>query len=535
MTTNLVLSGDQFDGLSAGYGTPDALGILRDGQLTKRKLLLATLIEKHGHGLAVDLLLRAEAAAPAVVGDVLRHPHLDGWATQALRTDEDLGYLGLVAASAALQAGLDFEIAVPVTDGQVYLPGLGAAAVPGEETVVRGDGTVGPVRIGGPGWTATHVVELEPAFEILVEDQEPFRDVYQWRPEPRLDDDAAARFAGLLRDAWSILVDRHPRHADAMRVLLRMIVPLAKPAGGGNVSAASRQASGSIAVMIPRTAEELSLLMLHEFMHMKLDALRDLVDLHHVQAKGLFLAPWRMDPRPVGPLFQGIYAHAGVTDYWRKRRLTADAPAVADVEFAYWRQQNRLAIEALAQSGELTQLGDRFVAGLRQTLESWQQEHVPDDVRRGVETMVLAQTIRWRLRNWDPSDSEVTMLARAWQRGERPEPVDLTGVLRGESQGEASSIPGIVGQIRGALAGRRPTDEADLAYIEGDDVRAMRLYADRLRNKDQDDAWVGFALATGGLAHQRPDLLQAVVRKLPPSTDSVAVATWMRALTCQGG
>jgi uncharacterized protein len=116
-------------------------------------------------------------------------------------------------------------------------------------------------------------VELEPGYAVVIEDLEPFRDTYQWQPAHRLEAAAFARVADLLRHAWQLLVRRHPDHAAAMRVLLRAVVPLLRPSSGVSVSAASRRASGSVAVVITDTAEELCLLLVHEFMHMKLDAL----------------------------------------------------------------------------------------------------------------------------------------------------------------------------------------------------------------------------------------------------------------------
>jgi HEXXH motif-containing protein len=88
-----ALTAAQFDGLAAGYGSPDAAAILRAGQLTKHKLLLRALLSSVGPSSAVDLLLAAEAAAPETIAELLHHPHLDAWASQALRTGSDTGYL----------------------------------------------------------------------------------------------------------------------------------------------------------------------------------------------------------------------------------------------------------------------------------------------------------------------------------------------------------------------------------------------------------------------------------------------------------
>ena len=94
----------------------------------------------------------------------------------------------------------------------------------------------------------------------------------------------------------------------------------------------------------------------------------------------MFFAPWREDPRPLGALLQGTYAHIAVTDYWRVRRHLVTGPdALAAAElFARWRMMTAEAIETLAGSGALTPLGARFVDGMRATVEPWLGEPVPD-------------------------------------------------------------------------------------------------------------------------------------------------------------
>ncbi|BCY13150.1 HEXXH motif-containing putative peptide modification protein [Actinoplanes sp. L3-i22] len=536
--TGFTLTTAQFDGLGAGYGTPDALAVLRAVQLTKRKQLLQRIMAMPASAAAIDLLIRAEQRDPAAVEQVLRHPHLDAGLGQALKSGGDLGYLAQVAAAAAVRAGVTFTIEVPVVGGSVHLPTLGAATVTGDRVEVTGaaDGTtrIGPVRLGGPGWAATRRVELEPGYSIVVEDQELYRDTYQWRPQPRLDEPAADRFAELLRAAWAILVRRHPEHAAAMRVLLTMVVPLATPPSGDLVSAASRRASGSVAVVIPPEAENLCLLLLHEFMHMKLDALRDLTPLHVKSPVGRHYAPWRMDPRPVPALLQGVYAHTGVTDYWRQRRRDAGAPAIADVEFSYWHRQSGLAADELAGSDELTAQGTRFVGLLRDTLAAWPDPELPGRTVALVAAMVRAQTIRWRSRNWSPADAEVDAVLAAWRSGRALGPVASAGRLRGAARNEPLHLPGIVGVLRDVLTGGQAEDPADHAYLSGDLELAAELYAKRLN--DTDDAWVGFALAVSDAAprrpvlRDRPDLARAVLHRSAreDGADPATVAGWMQ-------
>jgi uncharacterized protein len=422
-----------------------------------------------------------------------------------------------------------------------HLPGLGSAvgADQATATVARAaDGRVtvtgrrGQITFGRTGWEPRRAVELEPGFTLHLEDQEPYRDCYQWRPAPRLDQVHADRFAELLHGAWAVLTARHPQHAAAIRVLLRVVVPLVPNGPGTSVSAASRHAGGSVAIALPDTAEELALLLQHEFMHMKLDNVRDLTDLHHRQSCGRFLAPWRMDPRPVGALFQGVFAHAGVTDYWRTRRHSPAATPLADLEFAYWREQNRIAVAALSESGELTPAGERFVSGLRETLAGWETEVVPATIAAKVDIMVQAQTTRWRLRNWTPGPGELPPVVRAWRAGHPPGVVDPVGTLRAETDGEPSGVPGIVGLIRESIVrADAVADGADRALLVGDRAAAVRDYAARAtREPGDDDAWVGLAVAADGPAGRalrlRPDLVRGLFAQLSDGKPMV-LARWL--------
>jgi uncharacterized protein len=134
-----------------------------------------------------------------------------------------------------------------------------------------------------------------------------------------------------------------------------------------------------VAAALPASSADLALLVIHEFQHVKLGAVTDMYDLYDQTEQRLFFAPWRDDPRPIGALLQGTYAHLGVTDYWRLRRhmVTGSAALDAAERFARWRMLTAEATETLVFSGALTTLGSRFVEGMRATIESWLSEQVP--------------------------------------------------------------------------------------------------------------------------------------------------------------
>ena len=59
--------------------------------------------------------------------------------------------------------------------------------------------------------------------------------------------------------------------------------------------------------------------LVHEFQHVKLGGLMDMVRLVEV-GRGAGLCAWRQDPRPAGGLLQGAYAHLGIVRFWRAQQ-----------------------------------------------------------------------------------------------------------------------------------------------------------------------------------------------------------------------
>ncbi len=434
------LPASAFDVLAAGGGA-GAIDLLRRSQYSKHVLLLRG-IGEHAPA-AYDLLARAQRRDPGAVGAVVRYPAVGAWAyrtTLALRGGPPrLGAcadgLGNVAAAAAIRAGEPGEIAVSAVDGRVVLPSLGAADVSvgdvGAGDVGAGDvgagAGVATVRItpdgarvrttGGqvdiparyresaPGWRPLRLV-LPAAGEmagILLDDVDPFRmpaaaptavapDLSTWRPA----------FAG----AWDLLRQHHPRVAAEVAAVIAVAVPLATPPHG-QVSSSAPEAFGAVAMSEPADARGLAVTLAHEVQHMKLSAMLDLVSLTHADDGARYYAPWREDPRPASGLLQGTYAHLGVTGFWRRQRAVDAAvdAAVADAEFARWRDATAVGCGTLAASGQLTRDGERFVAAMAATLRRWLDEPVPGPARR----LAAAENERHRAR-WEDRHGPVLVL-----------------------------------------------------------------------------------------------------------------------------
>jgi uncharacterized protein len=419
-----------FAALAAGYGDAGAIAALDVAQRSIQRALLRLVRERAAAvgnamaGVGWDVLAQLDTTAPEAVAEVLAHPYVRAWAERCLRAPADttsmgtagfgstaeLGHLASLAAAAAIRAGTLAELDVPVIDGHVHLPTLGRLRVGDAATAMLATrGGAFEVRAASGKW------HIEPAFgapdpdwqpvrrlrsgefTVLLEDTDPYRDCHQWPAAPRLTPAEADAWQARFDAAWLLISGAHPRYAPAVAAGLRALMPLANDVPGREISAAARQAYGAVAAALPPAGDDLALLIIHEFQHVKLGALTDMFDLCDRTDEHLFYAPWREDPRPVGALLQGTYAHIGVTDYWRLRRHGADGPGAAE-QFARWRMLTAEAIATLAGSGALTPLGGRFVEGMRATVEPWLAESVPRSAETAARRWAAQRRETWERR-----------------------------------------------------------------------------------------------------------------------------------------
>jgi uncharacterized protein len=417
------LSDAHFDALAAGFGDADAVAGLINGQRRERRQLLQLLRVRAREG-ADELFLagwatlaRLAAENPAELDRVLAHPYVRAWAEHCLRVGDaavlpaGAARLAAISAAAAVRAGVQVQMMVPAREGYVHLPTLGRLRVaagtepPGTAEISTGDGHFA-VRTAAGKWDVD-LSDVEPdavtsrsgagrpgpagdwqpvrelragRLTVRLEDTDPYRDCHQWPAAPRLSAADAHRWQQLIAVAWRLIESEYPAYAAGLAAGLSTLMPLANDPAGRDVSAAARQAFGAVAVALPADAETLAMLLIHEFQHVKLGAVLDQFELCDRADRRQFHAPWRDDPRPAEALLQGTYAHLSVTDYWRARRHRADGPdaLAAAGQFARWRLLTAEAIETLAGSGALTDLGQRVVARMRETVRPWLDEPVPD-------------------------------------------------------------------------------------------------------------------------------------------------------------
>ncbi|WP_422774306.1 FxsB family cyclophane-forming radical SAM/SPASM peptide maturase [Plantactinospora sp. WMMC1484] len=389
------------DDIGAGHGSAASLRRLADAQLGYVRGLVVELAGRVAGtptAAAWELLARLDEEAADALSATFAHPYLRRWARLCLAPPAgetaDPAQLAGLAASAAVRAGIEAELEVPLRAGLVHLPGLGAVELdePGERhalLALAGGGltaragrsavSVPSTAVMAPpaggqglpaghastaGWRPVRRVELDGS-PILVEDLDPYRDCYEWPATPRLAPAALASWQRSLAAAWQRIRRDAPGQVPGLRAGLRAVTPLRADPTGRLRSATSRDAFGVVGTVEARP-DALAVLLVHEFQHVKLGAVLDLTLLFDPAYPDRLRVPWRDTPRPLEGALQGTYAHLAVADVWRAR----PGPEAGE-HYRRYRDWTAGAIDALVATGALTGHGTRFVRRMGETLHSW--------------------------------------------------------------------------------------------------------------------------------------------------------------------
>ncbi|MEU3303365.1 HEXXH motif-containing putative peptide modification protein [Streptomyces sp. NPDC006678] len=378
-----------FLALARGRGGADAVAVLRAGQLSKRRLLLSAVrraAEARRPDEAREVRLaetyeefeRIRQRSREQWESVLLQPYLDLWAADCLRRlhADEAPAQAQDQSPAQAQDQSPAQAQPPAQDqdqARAQAPAQDQDQAPDQDQDQhqhphrpedtdrdRLRGLAGFLRPTG------HVVRLEAAGHRLVlriDDRGPYRHAHGEPVPGPLGEDELRAWRELLAEAWRLLAERHPWYAEAVGAGVSTLVPLRPPPDGTAVSSAVRRGYGAIGVSLPSGPQPLALALVHEFLHIQLGALLDLVPLHGPDSGARYHAPWRPDPRPAGALLQGTYAHLGVSDFWRR-----EPGAHAAEQYAHWRGRTLEAADTLLESGELTEDGREFVVELRRAV-----------------------------------------------------------------------------------------------------------------------------------------------------------------------
>jgi HEXXH motif-containing protein len=447
-----------FTELATGGGSRAVIRHLREAQQSKHLMLLHAVTEAVGGadpaspGAAAlwggyGLLTRIQALNSGNSEWLLGLPHLGGWVHDCLIHLEqgsapDLAYFACAAAAAAVRIGVPFQLHLPVRDGRVQLPGLGSLRIcdqsswiqlrcDGERVTADGqfeapwrllvpdDGSGVPV----PQWCGTPMVRAVTdglAWDVLLETDDSYLDRYTLPMSTRLLPDDIERWRHRVQDAWEMLVRHHRWAAEPIMDGISVIVPLVSQCDTDLVSATSPAAFGAIATSWPPDPVTMAETLVHEFQHVKLCGLMDMVPLVQPDGEKVY-APWRQDPRPASGLLQGVYAHLGIAHFWQaQQHVETDPDGIlrAQAAFARWRSTINPATETLLRTGCLTEVGVRFVGMIRVQGRHLESESVPVEAEQIASEVALDHWLNWQVRHIAIDADGVASLAAAYQRGE---------------------------------------------------------------------------------------------------------------------
>jgi HEXXH motif-containing protein len=578
LITSLRVPADAFDQLASGHGDATTMRVLAAGQHSRRMLLIRAILDEArrypeveaaaGLRAAVRLLDGLQHAASDAAVEVLSYPLVGAWAERCLRRlrrvaaggDDltpplwvELGHFAAVAAAAAIRAGRPVRISVPVRGGHVALPSLGmavlasgasysVATVTGDPSAgYRVEGTRDAVRLpanpatDATGWHGLRRLET-PGSVAYFDDLDPYRKEHGLVADGRLDQGGFESWAAMFEDAVALLGQRLPQRLVELSVWPVVIVPLVDSGTGTGANATARDAVGAMALSPPPNAIALAESIIHEHAHSKLGAVLDMLTLQ-VPDHRRYYSPWRADPRPVSGLLQGAYAFLAVAEAWEVYTAMPPppvTPALAWYEFARLRDQVIAALDTIAASGTLTDVGRRFVARLRQQAEKLLAVRVPHTIERLAALVNEDHHLTWRLRHLRIDDAGLEALAARWRRGEpRPDRLPATAVPSDRAPSYAEEARHEL--IRHLVADQRVHGRAaDLDLIAGQFAAAASAYrAELIAGADRLELWTGLALARIRTGHavrafrESPEIVRALFVRLGGAAEPDELAGWL--------
>ncbi len=458
MITTHRLSEEAFTALAGGGGDAVVVQDLCAVQHSKQIMLLHAAAEAARNAdpvssevaafvAAFELLATMQAADPGAVAWLLSLPHFSAWAHDCLlHLDQgqmpDYGYLAAAAVSAAIRSGAQFQMDAPAQDGRLLFPGLGSLIVPGRDRWLRlrgdgvclrggalievpyavltpDDGSAEPV----PYWQGTPLVRTMAggqAWDVRLETADRYLDRYAHPMCTTLTPGQAASWRRDIQAAWEILVWHHGWAYGPVGEGVSVIVPLVPRSDTDLESATTPSAFGAIATSMPPSPVIMAETLVHEFQHLKLCALMDMVPLIEHSDERVYAA-WRQDPRPASGLLQGVYAHIGVARFWNAQRHVETEPdgiLRAEVMCERWRRTIEPATSTLLEAGCLTEDGFRFVEVLRDQGRILESEPVSAEAIDIAGETALDHALTWQLKHTAIDAAGLIELVAAYGRGE---------------------------------------------------------------------------------------------------------------------
>jgi hypothetical protein len=303
-------------------------------------------------------------------------------------------------------------------------------------------------------------------------------------------------------------------------------------------------AFGAVFLELPSDPAAFAITLVHEFQHAKLSAALDLAPLHTAGTEAIYYAPWREDPRPLGALLHGIYAHLGVAQFWEThRRCAPNRELLTHVEFARWRDDTWRACHSILDDSAFTTSGKVFITGVAGELDQLRDAAIPDEAADIAARIALDYAVCWRLRNFRADPSTADKLAAAWalQIPTALPPVEAIVEQASRAEPVARTRTLLTYQRIADTSKSEPAPEADRLYGLGRFNAAADAYQKRIRHDPGDlDAWAGLTVSIpphdpGHQALQQiPEVAAEIYRQanlLDPTRESpLELARWLAAV-----
>ncbi|MET9083773.1 HEXXH motif domain-containing protein [Streptomyces sp. NPDC004237] len=521
--------------LAAGYGDVDVIRLLAKGQIGLRMLQMRRATANADPSKSarsrenLTLLARIQRTNPSLVASLLADPDLGG----QRKKGNDCEWIALVAASAAVKAGVQASVSILLDQGGALLPGLGTISLkesesdevvlcidPPKVSLVAGDESVElptdltrrsdhwrPLRrlmLNGKGIRYVDDGPLRAAFGSVYATNTTKSQLWSAATAHRAVDQLQD-WQSSLDGAWELLDSSHPDLAKAVNAGVSAIVPLAQQANDRIFSGTLAGVFGAIAMTLPRRPDIFASQLVHELQHSKLAAALDLLPMYEAHDQSTYYAPWREDPRPLGALLQGVYAFLGQAHCWDlQRKVTGSSDSLlADVEFIRWTTSSRRACEEIQQSPALNEAGKVFVDALMREATRLDRQPVSSEARQTADRFTLDHKISWRLRNLRVDDSIARAVAEEWFGTRKfidigSDAVTLSASPRkiiGESARTGISLRLLIDACDD-LADFAGSSIGDQLFARGSHHEAAAVYKGRIMEDPNDfDAWGGLAIA----------------------------------------
>jgi hypothetical protein len=331
---------------------------LRAAQLSKHRLLLAAITRTAERRWPTECqtvlmpayqeLAEAERRDARAVADLIASPRFGGWAADCLRELET---------SPASLAHLRLLVA-----GDAEVPRLTAEA-------------------GGH------------RFEVLLDDRDPYLGGFG-TTRAKITSRDLSRWREVFADAWTVLATRHQQWAEPLARIITTLVPIRPRATGRPAQSTAASRFGAVALSLAHDSLSMAETLVHEFHHTVLSAANDLTALTLPGADQPSYAPWRDDPRPAAALLQGVYAHFGVTGFWRR-----EPGPHAQRQYARWRLVTARTADALTDMEALTTDGHTLLTAVRAVLHDWHNDVVPSHAFAYAHRVADEHRIAWLARS----------------------------------------------------------------------------------------------------------------------------------------